>query len=88
MILMGHCKVHTLLYFVWAHQKCHPCCNGHTALLLTLGTHVLRGLQYLSCECVCVCLCVCLSCWANLWTGASTRLTEGTSGLSDTFFTK
>ena len=33
--------------------------------------------------CVCVCVCVCV-----LWTGASRRLTEGTSGLSGTFFTK
>ena len=38
--------------------------------------------------CVCVCVCVCVSRRANLWTGASRRLTEGTSGLSGTFFTK
>ena len=33
-------------------------------------------------------LCVCLFHRANLRTGASRRLTEGTSGLSGTFFTK
>ena len=60
--------------------------------LLTLGTHALRRLQYLSCVCVCVCVCVCLSVClshrANLCTGVSGYLTEGTSGLSGTFFTK
>ena len=35
-----------------------------------------------------LCVCVCLSRQANLWTGASRRLTEGNSGLSGTFFTK
>ena len=38
-----------------------------------------RGLLQLSC--------VCLSAGANLQTGASKCLTEGTSGLSGTFFT-
>ena len=58
--------------------------------LLTLSAHVLQGLQYLSCVCVCVCVClsVRLSCLANLRTGASRRLTEGTSGLSGILFTK
>ena len=37
---------------------------------------------------VCVCVCVCLSRRANLWTDTSRRLTEGTSGLSGTFFYK
>jgi len=37
--------------------------------------------------CVCVCVCVCVSHQANLRSGASTRLTKGTSGLSGTFFT-
>ena len=37
---------------------------------------------------LCVCVCVHLSHRANLRTGASRRLTEGTSGLSGTFFTK
>ena len=38
---------------------------------------------------VTACLCVCLSVTpGNLRTGASRRLTEGTSGLSGTFFTK
>ena len=31
----------------------------HTMPFLTLGAHVLWGLQYLSCVCVCVCLSVC-----------------------------
>ena len=35
-----------------------------------------------------VVLCVCLSTGANLWTGTSRRLTEGTSGFSGTFFTR
>ena len=35
-----------------------------------------------------LCVCLCLSHRANLQTGASRRLTEGTSGLSSTFFTK
>ena len=55
-------------------------------IYLTLGAHAQRGLRYLSC--VCVCVCVCVSHRANLRTGASRRLTEGTSGLSGTFFTK
>ena len=42
-----------------------------------------RGLLQLSC----VSVCVCLSAGANLQTGASKCLTEGTSGLSSTFFT-
>ena len=43
-----------------------------------------RGLLQLSC----VSVCLCLFTRANLRTGASRRLTEGTSGLSDTFCTK
>jgi len=35
----------------------------------------------------CVCVCVFLSTGANPQTGASRRLTEGTSGLSGTFLT-
>ena len=37
--------------------------------------------------CVCVCVCVFLSAGANPRTGASRRLTKGTSGLSGTFLT-
>ena len=43
--------------------------------------------DYSTCP-VCVCVCVCLSRRANLRTGASGHLTEGTSGFSGTFFTK
>ena len=58
---------------------------SHPNIFLTLsGEHALQGLQYLSC----VCVSVCLSHPANLQTGASRRLTEGTSGLSGPFFTK
>ena len=52
-------------------------------MFLTLGAHAQRGLRYL----YSVCVCVCLSHRANLQTGTSRRLTEGTSGLSSTFFT-
>ena len=38
--------------------------------------------------CVYLSVSVCLSAAANLQTGANRRLTEGTSGLSGTFFTK
>ena len=31
------------------------------SLLLTLGAHAQRGLQYSVCLCVCVCVCVCVS---------------------------
>ena len=55
---------------------------------LTLSAHAPEG--YCSCPvclCVCVCVCVFLSAGANPRTGASRRLTEGTSGLSSTFLT-
>ena len=41
-----------------------------------------------ACVRACVCVSVCLSAGANLQTGASRCLTEGTYGLNDTFFTK
>ena len=49
-----------------------------------------RGLLQLSrvSVCLCVCVFVCPVAGANPRTGASRRLTEGTSGLSGTFLTK
>ena len=40
------------------------------------------------CLSVCLCVCVCPPELLNLRTGASKRLTKGTSGLSGTFFTQ
>ena len=54
-------------------------------ILLTLDAHAPEG--YCSCP-VCVCLSVCPSAGANLETGTSIHLSEGTSSLSSTFFTK
>ena len=74
-------------------------CMAMQHALLTLGVHAQRGLQpsarmrqritaVVPCVCVCVCVFVCVFAGANLWTGTSRHLTEGTSGLSGTFFTK
>ena len=55
--------------------------QASVSTLLILGTYAQEGLWYLSYVRVTVLvLCVCLSAGANLWTGASRRLTEGTCG--------
>ena len=55
---------------------------------LILGLHAPEGYSTCPvCLYVCVCLCVCPA-GANLRTGTSRRLTENTSGLSGTLFTK
>ena len=56
------------------HYVCHAPVNPRRAC----------GIGLLQLSCVSVCLSVSLSAGANLWTGRSRHLTEGTSGLSST----
>ena len=60
-------------------------CATRVTVLVNPRRACARGLLQLSR--VSVCVCVCLSAGANPRTGASRRLTEGTSGLNGTFLT-
>ena len=55
--------------------------------LVTGGTSMIRTPPVRGLLQLCVYVCLCPSAGANLGTGASRRLTEGTSGLSGRFFT-
>ena len=66
------------LTFMLLQLDCHYVCHAPVNFRRACA----RGVLQLSC--VSVCLSVSLSAEANLWTGRSRHLTEGTSGLSST----